>query len=860
MKSNGSPYFCAAIAATLLTAAAASTQAAISFEHRYGEADKRHFGAAVAAVEFCTPTGGAVLLGTTTVAGKGAYALVRSAANGSVLWEKRYEMDSASGQAKDIIELRDGSGFVVAGQLRNDLLLMKVDCDGEVIWIHQYGQSDNVVPTKVIEATAGSTGLIVAGSIRRGADLDGLLLRTDESGMPLWIRSYDAGGDEGFYSAVEATIVGETTGDIVAAGGRAVWEDEFFPLVVRVASDGTVQAALHGAVLYQSHGQFTSVIELKTPPRAGGLVLAGNLSAGGLSPILLAHTASNPRVVVRAHEYMFPDRHQDAAEVREIIRSTANLPAGALAIAGSAFHRQGYVLHDPFLLAVAATDFAPFWSEMYGDHRGQGEQAWIEWAVGLAAHPEGFWLAGGAQQDFRRHTTLISTDRRGRTNCSLEARVSGLARKLPYTLPRLSVREEASWTIDTPTVTITTQSSLTPTCDVIPTIVMQPDDALVRVGGSATFAVTADSPQLPLAYQWQRDGVDIAGANMAAYSVSNVARGDDGARFRCRVRNVHGAVSSREAILRVNAAPVGTITAPAQGATYGGGDMITYAGTGIDREDGTLPPGAFVWRVDFHHDGVVDPVVPTTGGVTRGSFVVPTRGPHSPNAWYRIHLGVTDSLGDTHSTFRDLLPRTSRVTITTVPPGLDLRIDGQPAVAPVAFTGVVGMMRTLEVATTQTSNGVPHYFHTWSDGGAARHDIATPATDTTYTASYLRHRLVIMDARTPEMSGGDPSVASAISAVAFFEVILEPASSETVIVHYRTANGTATAGLDYQETMGTLTFVPGTTRRWIGVGVFPDELAEPTERFQVLLSRPEGAALADGEATGTILDGYGRPW
>ncbi|MFM6369150.1 MAG: Calx-beta domain-containing protein, partial [Dolichospermum sp.] len=44
---------------------------------------------------------------------------------------------------------------------------------------------------------------------------------------------------------------------------------------------------------------------------------------------------------------------------------------------------------------------------------------------------------------------------------------------------------------------------------------------------------------------------------------------------------------------------------------------------------------------------------------------------------------------------------------------------------------------------------------------------------------------------------------------ASYTVTLSQASNQTVSVNYATANGTATAGLDYTATNGTLTFAPG---------------------------------------------------
>ena len=69
------------------------------------------------------------------------------------------------------------------------------------------------------------------------------------------------------------------------------------------------------------------------------------------------------------------------------------------------------------------------------------------------------------------------------------------------------------------------------------------------------------------------------------------------------------------------------------------------------------------------------------------------------------------------------------------PGALQLRLDGQPVATPVSFTAVVGIVRNLD-APAQTSGSTAYEFSSWSDGGAATHDISTPAVNTTYTATY----------------------------------------------------------------------------------------------------------------------------
>ncbi|NER06833.1 MAG: sodium:calcium exchanger, partial [Okeania sp. SIO3C4] len=87
-----------------------------------------------------------------------------------------------------------------------------------------------------------------------------------------------------------------------------------------------------------------------------------------------------------------------------------------------------------------------------------------------------------------------------------------------------------------------------------------------------------------------------------------------------------------------------------------------------------------------------------------------------------------------------------------------------------------------------------------------------------------------------------------------FTVNLDNESSETVKVNYTTANGTAKAGQDYRKTNGTLTFRPGQTRKTINVPIFGDTLDENNEKFNLNLSKPRNAKLADRRGIATIRD------
>jgi hypothetical protein len=185
-----------------------------------------------------------------------------------------------------------------------------------------------------------------------------------------------------------------------------------------------------------------------------------------------------------------------------------------------------------------------------------------------------------------------------------------------------------------------------------------------------------------------------------------------------------------------NAAPTGTITAPTSSTTYRGGQVITFAGSGSDPEDGALTASALTWRVDFHHDDHSHPHVADTSGITSGSFTAATSGETSANVFYRVTLTVRDSAGLTQTSSVDVRPLTSVVRIESNVAGAQLTLDGSPITAPFQFVGVEGIVRTLGVVTPQTSGGTTYEFANWSDGGAASHEISTPTADTTYTAMF----------------------------------------------------------------------------------------------------------------------------
>jgi hypothetical protein len=83
-----------------------------------------------------------------------------------------------------------------------------------------------------------------------------------------------------------------------------------------------------------------------------------------------------------------------------------------------------------------------------------------------------------------------------------------------------------------------------------PVVSISPSRVTAEVGATVQFR----SLTYASSYQWQRNGVNIAGANDSSYTVVGVNLGDDGAHFSVVARNAYG-TSTATALLQVSPLP-----------------------------------------------------------------------------------------------------------------------------------------------------------------------------------------------------------------------------------------------------------------------------------------------------------------
>jgi hypothetical protein len=122
------------------------------------------------------------------------------------------------------------------------------------------------------------------------------------------------------------------------------------------------------------------------------------------------------------------------------------------------------------------------------------------------------------------------------------------------------------------------------------------------------------------------------------------------------------------------------------------------------------------------------------------------------------------------------------------------------------------------------------------------------------TADLIGGRLSINDVSLREGNSGPISFT--------FTISLSAPSSQSVTVHWATADGTATTtDNDYRATSGTVTFQPGQTTQTISVEVVGDTKNESDETFFVNLSNPSSnAEISKGKGTATLVnDDPGQP-
>jgi len=163
-----------------------------------------------------------------------------------------------------------------------------------------------------------------------------------------------------------------------------------------------------------------------------------------------------------------------------------------------------------------------------------------------------------------------------------------------------------------------------------PDIIRNVRSLTVNVGQVASFAVVA-SGEAPLAYQWKKSGIAIAGATEARYAIPSASFSDAGS-FSVEVSNGKGSTESDAALLTVNPEGSPVIIAHPSSRTMRIGqqrEILTVDAMGA-------PPLAYQWKKDG---------APISGAIQREYVITPV----SSSSAGRYSAVVTNAVGSAES-------------------------------------------------------------------------------------------------------------------------------------------------------------------------------------------------------------------
>jgi hypothetical protein len=193
------------------------------------------------------------------------------------------------------------------------------------------------------------------------------------------------------------------------------------------------------------------------------------------------------------------------------------------------------------------------------------------------------------------------------------------------------------------------------------------------------------------------------------------------------------------------------ISTPASTTRFSAGDVITFAGTATDPEDGPIAPEQLSWRIVIKHctGGSCHDHLFTSAVGSDGTVVVPD---HEEDFYLELTLIATDSRGLRGIAALSVYPRTVRITLTTLPTGLHVVYNGQRNTAPVTRAPIAGSTRTIFAPSPQGDAT----FISWSDEGDQQHTITAGASDETYVATFSPRRVRpnVVLALIPDRQGG----------------------------------------------------------------------------------------------------------
>jgi arginine repressor len=127
--------------------------------------------------------------------------LVKTDSSGNQIWYKTFG-GNAHDWAKDIIAAPDG-GYLVCGSTQSygqgsfDVFLMKIDEDGEQIWLKTFGGTEFEYGEKLVSGADGNIYIsATSASFSEDGKPDHFILKTDADGELIWSKTFGSDGSD----------------------------------------------------------------------------------------------------------------------------------------------------------------------------------------------------------------------------------------------------------------------------------------------------------------------------------------------------------------------------------------------------------------------------------------------------------------------------------------------------------------------------------------------------------------------------------------------------------------------------------------------------------------------------------------
>jgi len=420
-----------------------------------------------------TSDGGYIVAGVTLYfsVGDPDIFLIKTYVDGNVQWSKTYRGSGMRGDEAYSVQQTSDGGYIVAGVTESfgvgddDIILIKTDANGNIIWAKTYGGTDNDSVYSVQQTSDG--GYIVAGSTYSfgAGSSDIFLIKTDADGNIQWAKTYGGTSVDVAYSVQQTS-----DGGYIVAGKTHSFSGGGVFLMKTDANGSIIWAKNYGGARASSVQQTLD----------GGYIVTGDIGYD----IFLIKTDANGNIVwAKTYGGTYSDYAYSVQQTSD----------GGYIVAGYT-NSFGAGWYDIFLIKTDANGNIQ-WAKTYG---GTDDEE----AYSVQQTSDGGYIVAGATTSFGAswlNIFLIKTDANGNIgSCSIVQNASPTVNTVSPTVntPSLSVSSVSptvnsvspAFTSPTPSVSSPCPLSISEFCQVVSGLITPYKDG-IKVRGSGEFDV-----------------------------------------------------------------------------------------------------------------------------------------------------------------------------------------------------------------------------------------------------------------------------------------------------------------------------------------------------------------------------------